>query len=374
MREMNLATPIKRLAPLLALSICPCLWGVEVSTNPVGFYKVECPANSDTHISIPVTRPPVFEGKVASVSGSSLIFEGESALGTEELAYEQGVQPNHYYAIFKDGPYEGAWFDVVSNTASSVVLECAESVLTSELAGSSVQIIPHWTLNTLMPNGAGTHTAKNAIPTSLVLFYSPDLVGVKFAPTAFFFSDFGADSPYSYWCKTGDIDDEGNYFNQNDFVIPPNSVIAIRNPQNRDATALSFSGNVKMFASDVSVGILASSTNQNNILASLSAVPIKLSDLTDSLIGDGLMEKNTIPVDLLLVYDKSKVVKNKPLSSYYYYYAGEGNAFNGWYKLNGDAKMDDLEILSTDAVYIRKAAKLKDPYVNSSTFTPNYLQ
>lgn len=371
---MNLATPIKRLAPVLALFICSSLWGVEVSTNPVGFYKVECPANSDTHISIPVTRSPIFEGKVASVSGSSLIFEGESALKADELVYEQGVQPNHYYAIFKDGPYEGAWFDVVSNTASSVVLECAETALTGELVGSSVQIIPHWTLNTLMPNGAGTHTAKNAMPLSLVLFYSPDSVGVNLSPDSFFFSDFGADSPYSYWCKTGDIDDEGNYFNQNDFVIPPNSVVAIRNPQNRDATTLSFSGNVKMFASDVSVGILASSTNQNNILAALSATSFNLSDLTESLIEGGLIEKKPVPLDLLLVYDKSVSAKNKPLLSYYYYYEAEGSPYNGWYEFGGENKVDDLVINSTEAVYIRKAALSKDPYINSSKFTPDYLE
>lgn len=367
-------SPLRVFSFLCAVFVYPLAFAVGVSTNPIGCYTIDCPANSDTHISIPVTRTPVFDGKVAAVSANSLIFEGGSVFEANELVYEQGVQPNHYYAIFKDGPYEGAWFDIVSNTASSVVLECAESTLGEDLVGSSVQIIPHWTLNTLMPNGAGTHTAKNAIPSTLVLFYSPDLVGVKFEPIAFFFSDFGTDSPYSYWCKTGDIDDEGNYFNQNDFVIPPNSVIAVRNPQNRESTALSFSGSVKMFPSDVSVGIFVSGTNQNNILTSLSAVPIKLSELTDSLIEDGLMEKNTIPVDLLLIYDKSRIVKNKPLLSFYYYYAGEGNSFNGWYKLNGDIKMDDIEILPTDAIYIRKAAKLKDPYINSSTFTPNYLQ
>lgn len=370
---MNLATPIKRLAPVLALFICSSLWGVEVSTNPVGFYKVECPANSDTHISIPVTRSPIFEGKVASVSGSSLIFEGESALKADELVYEQGVQPNHYYAIFKDGPYEGAWFDVVSNTASSVVLECAESALTSELVGSSVQIIPHWTLNTLMPNGAGTHTAKNAMPSSLVLYCGPNTIGTNFAFDAFFFSDFGTDSPYSHWCKMGDTDGEGNYFNHNDFVIPPNSEIAIRNPRNKDATVLSFSGNVKMFASEVSVGILASATNQDNILASLSATYITLSDLTDPMINGGLLSKSPMPVDLLLLYDNSIAAQNRAFEAYYYYYAGDGNAYNGWYKVGGDVKMDDTQINPTDIIYVRKAAKLSDPYINSSTFNPEYL-
>lgn len=370
----QLTTLICAFGALCAALACSNAFAIAVSTNPVGCYTVNCPANSDTHISIPVTRAPVFDGKVAAVSANSLVFEGGAVFEANELVYEQGVQPNHYYAIFKDGPYEGAWFDITSNTASSVVLECAESTLGEDLVGSSVQIIPHWTLNTLMPNGAGTHTAKNAIPKSLVLFYSPDTLGVVFKTSAFFFADFGSDSLKSRWCKTGDIDDEGNYFNHNDFVLPPNSVVAIRNPQNREPTTLSFYGNVKMFSSDVSVGIFASATNQNNIIPSLSATPYKLSDLSEALISGGLMEKNRIPVDLLLIYDKSKVEKNKPLESFYYYYGGDGSISNSWRRLTGGDNADDILIQPTDAVYIRKAAKLKDPYVNSSIFTPEYLR
>ena len=370
----QLTTLICAFGALCAALACSNAFAIAVSTNPVGYYTVNCPANSDTHISIPVTRAPVFDGKVAAVSANSLVFEGGAVFEANELVYEQGVQPNHYYAIFKDGPYEGAWFDITSNTASSIVLECAESTLGEDLVGSSVQIIPHWTLNTLMPNGAGTHTAKNAMPLSLVFFYSPDAVGVNLTPDSFFFSDFGADSPYSYWCKTGDIDDEGNYFNQDDFVLPPNSVIAVRNPQNTGATSLSFSGTVKMFASDVSVGILVASTNQNNILPSLSATTISLSELTEALIDGGLMEKKPVPLDLLLMYDKENISKNKPLLSYYYYYESDASSYNGWYEFGGENKVDDLQIRPTEPIYIRKAAVSDSPYINSSKFTPGYIK
>ncbi len=370
----QLTTLICAFGALCAALACSNAFAIAVSTNPVGYYTVNCPANSDTHISIPVTRAPVFDGKVAAVSANSLVFEGGAVFEANELVYEQGVQPNHYYAIFKDGPYEGAWFDITSNTASSIVLECAESTLGEDLVGSSVQIIPHWTLNTLMPNGAGTHTAKNAMPSSLVLFCGPDIVGTNFAFDAFFFSDFGADSPYSYWCKTGDIDDEGNYFNQNDFVIPPNSEIAIRNPRNKVATSLSFSGSVKMFATEVSVGIYVSSVNQDNILASLSAVPINLSDITDAIINGGLVSKGRLPTDLLLLYDNSSPLQNRTFEAYYYYYAGDASTYNGWYKVGGDVKMDDVQINPTDIVYVRKAAKLSDPYINSATFIPEYIK
>ena len=131
---------------------------------------------------------------------------------------------------------------------------------------------------------------------------------------------------------------------------------------------------VKMFASDISVGILASSTNQNNILAAPSAVSFNLSDLTESLIDGGLIEKKPVPLDLLLVYDKSVSAKNKPLLSYYYCYEAEGSPYNGWYEFGGENKVDDLVINSTEAVYIRKAALSKDPYINSSKFTPDYLE
>ena len=50
---------------------------------------------------------------------------------------------------------EGAWFNVLSNNEYALELEIGEAELSKVSAGDSFEVIPHWSLSTLFPDGGG---------------------------------------------------------------------------------------------------------------------------------------------------------------------------------------------------------------------------
>ncbi len=104
------------LAGLIASAPFAFAQDVEVATDPVGYVSVDLVAASDTRISVPMHRAPVFQGIPASVNGNSIHF----AEGT-------GIQPEApaYFVAVRNGDLAGLRATVVSveNDGDTLVLE-----------------------------------------------------------------------------------------------------------------------------------------------------------------------------------------------------------------------------------------------------------
>src|SRR3982751_6831761 len=53
---------------------------ITVATDPVGFANISLPANSETYITVPFTRPADFVGAIQSVSTNTMTITGSPNL------------------------------------------------------------------------------------------------------------------------------------------------------------------------------------------------------------------------------------------------------------------------------------------------------
>jgi hypothetical protein len=95
----NMNTPmitsriILSIVALICASFFPCSIGAQsMTTDPVGFTTTSLPANSDTLINPPFTRPSEYVGAITSASGSTITVAG-SPWTANQFIYMQGVQP-----------------------------------------------------------------------------------------------------------------------------------------------------------------------------------------------------------------------------------------------------------------------------------------
>ena len=71
----------------------------SAATDPVGFTTSSLPANSDSLISIPFTRPAAFSGAISSIASNTITVASSPGWTTNQYVYAQSVQSNTYYAI-----------------------------------------------------------------------------------------------------------------------------------------------------------------------------------------------------------------------------------------------------------------------------------
>jgi uncharacterized protein (TIGR02597 family) len=125
-----------------------------VATDPVGFTTIACPANSDTTLSVPFTRPPEFVGAVQSVSGNVITVSG-SPFTANQFAYVTGTQPKHYYVLIgphsTTNPKEGFQYTVTANGVNTLTLDLAGDNISGVLANTQILVIPYHSLNSLFP-------------------------------------------------------------------------------------------------------------------------------------------------------------------------------------------------------------------------------
>ena len=200
----------------------------SAATDPVGFTSLSLPANSDSLISIPFTRPAVFSGAIGSVSSNTITVASSPGWTANQYVYGQGTQSNTYYAIigpllntvsgtvtvnngstavtataglsgvvagdefivnglaynvasvtsdtalvlsrvytgtsgaglaatYDHSPKEGSYYTVTANGTNSLTVNLNGDSLSTVTAGTSVTLIPYWTLGTAFPaSDAGT--------------------------------------------------------------------------------------------------------------------------------------------------------------------------------------------------------------------------
>ena len=214
-------------------------------------------------------------------------------------------------------------------------------------AGTTVSLIPYWTLGTAFPASdagvsytASTSTAIFGRKTQILL---PDMVsaGVNLASAATYYNYSGA------WRLSG-TDGTAPY---DDTILLPTSYFTVRN--STTATTFTPTGNVYMNRITTPLDTQVS-TAQDNAVSLPRPTATTLNDL--GLITSGAFTPSTNTSvfgrkDTLLVYDNTVAGVNKASSATYYYY-------NGW-RLSGTDGTQDYGTTTIPygvGIKIRKAA------------------
>lgn len=342
-------------------------------TVPVGACQIECPAKSDTYVSINFTRTPVFQGVVASVdkTSSSITVANNPAWSESQFVYLAGSK-DRCYVKFLSGSFEGEWFDIQANTADTLTIKVDSSTDLSKIsAGDKLQIIPYWTLNTLFPNGANLDKSTNAIVpmsgTTLINKYTEfsdgDILtekGVNISASFIFY--YNAVS--GKWAAAGA---SGNYA---DTIIEPNAVLKIR--QQKDyPVVISLVGALPMTCSVIK--IKSSTSHQDYYLAIPSSTQIKLSDLTAVLVDTGIFKPSSVLVtnDLLYLFDNTETGMNRSPTKIYRY--RNSGSLLGWNEVGTSTSANDDIIPSDAAIVISKKPHNIDAETLKGSFKPDYI-
>ena len=315
----------------------------SVSTNPVGYVQLNCSGTGDTTVSVPFTQPAAYVGLVASVSGSTITVSGTTGWSANQFVYSGSGTPT-YYAQFGPNssgtdPLDGLNFTIAANGTNTITISLNGATIDGSQGGaqvsvgSSVSIVPYWTLNTLFPPSASgtsfypsTGTLARQRGTEILF---PDYVstGINLAPPAsstFYF--------YNYWRLAGDS--SGAYYG--DTPISPTGYVIVRNPASA-GTTLTTLGNVAM--GNVSTYLAtSSSTAQDNAVSIMRPVSTSLSNL-GLIVNSGTSPSSPFQAstgflarqrsDQLMVSGTTPGLTSQSASAVYYFYNGN------WY-LAGD--------------------------------------
>jgi len=327
----------------------------SLTSAPVGLRDTTLKALSDTIVATAYTRPPAYVGKVASGGAASLAVAGSPGWATTRFAYAAGTQSDHFYAVLGAGPagttnpLEGLAYDIVSNTSGGLSLNTGDD-LSSVPPGTTVTILPHWTLATLFPaTDAGASFVTTTSPLlrrTQILF--PDLTaqGINPAASATFYFYNGA------WRQFG----QAVTADYGDTPLPDSSYMIVRNNGPTDLR-LRLTGAVSTGKLTRAVDTLASNL-QDNCLSTGRPVPVTLS--AAGLITSGALLTSTSALnrkDQLLVFDNTVAGYNKAAATTYYYYNG------AWRKFGASVTAAfDTDTLAPDAGFIlRKASAPGSP-------------
>lgn len=337
-------------------------------TEPVGAITLTPLPNADTIMSVPLNRPAVFKGTVASVAGSRVQVQGTPNWTTNQFVYAAGNQTNTYYlAITGNGTKSGMFYTITANDANGVTVDTAGDTITGIAANTEVRIIPYWTFGTLFPSGTGVtaSTSHGTRPTE-ILTTSGTQAGINnsFENTYYYFSGTNPG-----WRKVGG----GLSTLKNDDVILPDSYFVYRQNTSSQNT-LTVVGDVQVKPFATPLGTLVSNTPQDNYVAFPVAAPMTLaqSKLYESGAFAGSSSHGS-RTDELLVFDSAASGQNNSPIYTYYYFTGTNP---GWRRVGGGlstVRDSDVVFQPGQGVIIRKAAQ-SSPTTSVVSITPPYAQ
>ena len=345
---------------LLATGIASQAQTNAVYTDPVGFYQITCLSNSDTRVSIPFTRPPVFFGLVQSIANNVIAVSGTPSWTPGQFAYASGVQSNTYYVSFANGQKEGFFLTITNNTANTLnlLLDIVPD-LTGVAAGDRITIIPYWTLGTAFPGGSGiTPTTSILSRKTELLLFDPAAVGIN--PSASFIDYFFQ----GHWRQVG----QPTSILHDDDILLPDTHFIVRQSSGAPTTVFTPPGIVPTRKLTAPL-YTHSSVKQDNVLG--LARPANVSLNQSGLIESGGFVPTTSILsrkDELLFFDNTVFGKNKAASFIYYYFNG------AWRKVGQSASIDvgaDQVFLAGTGVVIRKSTNSTSAtafWVNSSNY------
>lgn len=308
------------------------------STPPIGFIRKDCPANSDTRLSIPLERQAEYVGPLAAITGNVLTVEGTPGWSPNQFQYAEGTQNEKYYVLFLSGTRLGRDFDVSANGDNTLTLDLGNDTLEGVVAGDRIKLLPHWTLDAAFPDGEGVQASSIFQQETELLVQDGSTAGINLAPVKTYFY---TDSWKDFNNVGGDAGSE---------VIRPHEPLLVRNRSN--ATSAIFVGVVPTNTLSVPLRIPAGNGQQDNFVALSRPVPVRLRDagLEDSF---AVSPSTFLLTDQLLVYDDTQIVINKS-PRYTYYRDAQGT----WRRFGEGSDYDagDEEIFTPGTgVIIRKA-------------------
>ena len=296
---------------------------------------------SNTYYAIVGPDPVVISGAVSVTNGSTTVTGSgftPIAVGDEiivnGLAYNvaavasdtsltisrafTGTTASGLAATYDHSPKEGCYYTVTANGSNTLTVNLNGDSLGAVAAGTSVTLIPYWTLGLAFPSGnagtsfiASTGTTPRTRQTQ-VLF--PDLTdtGINLAPT----------SAYYYYNGAWRLASSDGTVSYNDVVLPPSTYFIVRNV----ATGTTFTPAGGVYMDRITLPLDTSSSGQDNAVAVARPIAVAFNDL--GLITSGAFVASTGTTnrtrgDTLLVYDNTQPGINKaPTTSYYYYNSG----------------------------------------------------
>lgn len=341
----------------------------NATTTPVGAINLSPRPNSDTVMSVPLNRPSVFSGAIASISGSVVTISGSPGWSTNEFVYTAGTQSNTYYLSFADGAKQGMFYTISANTANSVTLDLSGDDIAAIAPGTKVSITPYWTFGTLFPGGAGVSTTSvHGTHQTEILLPDPTAVGINKAPTATYYYYTGTNPG---WRKVGG----GLSTVKNDDILYPDSYFIYRQ-RNSTQNTVQVTGDVQMSAFATPIGNISANVAQDNYIAfpvasSLTLAQTKLYE-SGAFAGSSL---HGTRVDQLFVFDNSPSATgiNKSPTQTYYYYTGTNP---GWRLVGGGlttVRDNDVVFQPGQGIIIRRGARLTAGS-SIASFVPPYSQ
>ena len=382
---------------LLAALFTSVHWTVaQVATDPIGVTAASQLSNSDTLISIPVTRAPEFTVRIDSVSGGVITVQGTPGWTPNQFVYAAGVQPKHYYVLMgpvssagtsnsatspaqtankakakrrqgivgatnPTNPKEGHVYSVTGNTQNTLTVDTTEDNLTGIPAGTEATLIPNWTLNTLFPatdqNVSFTPTTQTRSFKTEILIpnYSAPGVNQAFSTVYFFSNNVNGTTNNVGWRVVGD-----NTTDHGDDPLLSRGYFVVRNLNSAPTMSLTALGSVltKKFAVPLATQAGAA---QDNSVSMIRPVAVKLND-TGLNPTDGSFVATTDTrsfKDELLLFNNATTALNKSPSAIYFYSNNVNGTTNniGWRVLGDNTTDHGNDLIPVgSAIIIRKAA------------------
>lgn len=261
--------PLPALVWLLFLPAAP---GQSVFSPAVGFVKTVCPGGKDTVLSVPFHPTPKWSGflggppQAVSSTISRLTFSG-----TTDFTPGLLMTPRHLVFFGEAGETTGRHFAVASHTASTVDIAATIDELNTVSAGTSVDNIPCWTLETILPPSTQTaiHLSSGNLASqrgSELLLFDPAPPGINPATTRRFFL------VSSGWVEAG------TYASAGAVELNPGQLFVIRHRPGAEDTI--FLTSQQVYRGDVTFPVSTGTTSPRDTPIGLPRpIPTKVADL-----------------------------------------------------------------------------------------------
>lgn len=335
-----------RLPALFLIAALPAV-AQSVTSDPIGFNKVTCLNNSDTIVGVPLRK----EGSQSTKLSADPVTNPDTSVTLAVTATLSAGQFSKHYAKFVDGAKDGSWYDITANDTSSITIDLNGDTLSGVVAGDSLVIAEHWTLDTLFDPAiattdptttghaivASTNTLSTGRRTELQL---PDrsALGTNLPPFGRYYIHGGI------WKLSG-----GGNTDWGSLMLEPDSFMTIRHPSSvSQPTTFRCIGEVELGTFTVPLNTIVSG-EQDNLIGIPRPVNLTLEDLDLRGSLAFVSSTNTLSTgrrDQLLVFDNEIQLRNKAPSARYYVH-------NNIWKLSGGGNTDrGTDVLPAGSAFI----------------------
>jgi uncharacterized protein (TIGR02597 family) len=298
-----------------------------------GFSCVEVKPESDSIVSVPFVRAGAREFTATGVAGSVITVGASTGFGTNELM-------DFYYVRLSNGK----WSTLTANTATTFTVADA-SILAGFEAGQSFKLFRHQTFESVFPDafeGVSYLKSASGFTRSTEVIVLSTGIGINKA------------AQFTYFYLNGEWRRIGSAANQDNTVIPPQSLLIIRNGRASGKTLKFYTfGDVDdtTLVQPLAVGAVAndvptahgSPTGRTLAELNLANTPAFVSSASGFAIRDQI-----------IVFDNSATGQNKAAFATYFHLSS--GSTNEWRRIGSGANQNNTIIPPGTAFVIRKFA------------------